>query len=164
MNALVADGGYALVVAAVISVIVSAVGAQLTVIGPWYNNLRFPSWKPPNWAFPVVWTTIFVLITLAAAIMWNSAETETMRRVIILAFAVNAVLNMAWSWFFFTLRRPDWALVEVVVFWVSIVVLIAVAVQVSMTAAVLLAPYLIWVTVASVLNWSVVRLNSPLPA
>lgn len=164
MNDIVADGGRALIVAAVVAVIVASVGGWLTVIGPWYDSLKFPDWKPPNWAFPIVWTSIFALCALAAAIAWNTAPDDGTRRLILIAFAANVVLNMAWSWFFFTLRRPDWAMVEVAIFWISIVVLIAVVARASSLAALLLAPYLIWVTIASILNWAIVRLNSPFGA
>ncbi|MEM7239535.1 MAG: TspO/MBR family protein, partial [Pseudomonadota bacterium] len=73
----------------------------------------------------------------------------------------NAAVNAAWSGFFFTLQRPDWALIEVAVLWMSIVALIVYIWPISTMAAFLLAPYFLWVTFASILNLAVVRLNRP---
>ena len=74
---------------------------------------------------------------------------------------MNGVLNVAWSWLFFRLRRPDWAFVEVLLFWVSIVALIVVCGGVDTLAGWLLVPYLAWVTFAAYLNHVIVRLNRP---
>jgi translocator protein len=159
--ALLADGGRAFLWASLGCLIIAGIGGSLTKIGPWYLSLKTPWWKPPNWAFPVVWTSVFAFIAVAIAIAWNSADTGAARRAVIIAVGVNAVLNMAWSWLFFTLQRPDWALIEVVAFWISIVTLMIVFATVSATAAALLIPYLVWVTVAAALNAKVVTLNQP---
>lgn len=161
MSHILADGGGALLVAGLIALICAMVGGALTTIGPWYDSLKFPDWKPPDWVFPAVWTVVFTLTAVAAAIAWNAAPDETTRRALIIAFAINVVLNMAWSYVFFTLRRPDWALIEVAIFWISIVAVIAVASRSSTVAAALLAPYLVWVTIASALNLAIVRRNGP---
>jgi translocator protein len=163
MKALLADGGTALIVAGIISFLTAAIGGAQTKIGPWYNNLKVPRWKPPNWAFPVVWTTVFAFITVAIALAWNSAPDDKVRTAIAIVFGVNLVFNMAWSALFFGFQRPDWALIEVVAFWLSIVALIVAVAKASTLAALLLAPYLIWVTVASALNLAIVRLNGPFP-
>ena len=80
---------------------------------------------------------------------------------VLVAYALNALLNILWSVLFFTLRRPDWALVEVVPLWLSVLLLIAVSGRRDRAAGWLLVPYLAWVGFAGVLNWSVVRLNEP---
>jgi tryptophan-rich sensory protein len=77
------------------------------------------------------------------------------------AYALNAALNIAWSWLFFRLRRPDWALAEVALLWLSIVLLMLLSARHSAAAAWLLLPYLLWVAFAASLNWGVVRLNAP---
>lgn len=160
-ESLLANNGRPLMVAALVVVVLAIAGARLTDIGPWYFALRKPSWQPPDWLFGPAWTLIFALTAAAAAIAWNRAETAETRRMLEVAFVANALLNVAWSWLFFTLRRPDWALIEVAAFWVSIVVLIGLASRVSTPAALLLVPYLAWVSFASVLNWTIVRLNAP---
>lgn len=148
-------------VAAGVAILVAVAGGVLTTTGPWYRSLRLPSWKPPDWAFGPVWTTIFTLTTISAVMAWNANEGAGARSALVGAYAVNAVLNIAWSGLFFRMRRPDWALVEVLFLWLSILVLIGVTARVSGTAALLLLPYLGWVGVAAYLNLTIVRLNGP---
>ena len=142
-------------------VCVAFAGGLLTQIGPWYENLRFPSWRPPNWLFGPAWTTIFLLVAIAAIKAWDRAPTDRARALLIALFAVNAVVNVAWSALFFRLRRPDWALVDVAALWLSIVALIGFCAGFSEQSAWLLAPYLAWVSFASYLNLVMVRLNAP---
>ncbi|AWB20198.1 tryptophan-rich sensory protein [Methylobacterium currus] len=150
-----------IVVAAVSAIVVAAAGAWLTTLGPWYRSLRVPSWKPPDWAFGPVWTTIFTLTAIAGVLAWNAAPEGAERFWLLAAFAVNGVLNIAWSGVFFRLQRPDWALIEVVALWLSVALLILAVGRHSGLGALLLAPYLVWVGTAAMLNWSIVRLNGP---
>jgi tryptophan-rich sensory protein len=137
--------------------ILAGAGASLTTIGAWYENLRKPSWQPPNWMFPLAWTSIFILEAAAAVIGWKSGDRWTM----IGAFIVNGVFNILWSAYFFKLRRPDWALREVPFLWLSVVaMMVAVAVHAG-PAWCLLIPYLLWVSFATLLNWKIVQLNAP---
>ena len=149
----------AVAVASVVAVAV--IGGLMTDVGTWYESLRFPKLRPPNWLFGPAWTLIFALIATAGVLAWNDAPDDGARAILAALFAVNAVLNVLWSPLFFKLRRPDWAMVEIVPFWVSIVALIAVIAPFSPRAAWLLAPYLAWVTFASWLNLRVVMLNAP---
>ena len=149
-----------ILVAAGVAFVVALAGGLLTTTGPWYHALRRPAWKPPDWAFGPVWATIFTLTTVSAVMAWADA-TSSQRAALVAAYAVNAVLNIAWSGLFFRLRRPDWALVEVVFLWLSIAALILVTARISGIAALLLLPYLAWVAVAAVLNRAIVRLNGP---
>jgi tryptophan-rich sensory protein len=145
-------------------VALAAGGIAFTKLGPWYWNLRKPAWQPPDALFGPAWTTIFVLIGWSAIIGWNSPRaTGGQRQALAAALAVNFALNLLWSFLFFTKRRPDFALVEVAVFWLSIVFLIAVMRPLSTLGAWLLAPYLGWVSFASVLNQRIVALNGPFP-
>jgi tryptophan-rich sensory protein len=153
-----------IVVAAVIALVVAVAGGVLTTIGPWYQSLHRPSWKPPDWAFGPIWTTIFTLAAVSAVIAWNADPAPERRRALLVAYGVNAVLNIAWSAIFFRMRRPDWALAEVVLLWLSILALIVVTLRVSTLGAVLLLPYLTWVGIAAVLNRAIVRLNGPFGA
>ncbi len=146
-------------VAAAAALAVAALGASATDVGPWYQALAKPSWQPPDWLFGPVWTLIYGLCALAGVIAWRAAASRAQRQRILLALAANALFNVLWSELFFKLRRPDWALVEVVAFWTSIVVLIVVLWPISAQAARLIWPYLAWVTFAAVLNLAVVRLN-----
>jgi translocator protein len=137
---------------------VAALGMAVTDLGPWYAALRQPAWKPPDLWFGPAWTLIYTLAAVAAAKAWLAADRPQQRR-LIAAFALNGTLNVLWSWLFFRARRPDWALAEVVLLWLSIVLLIVVAGRSSSAAAWLLLPYLVWVSFAAALNFAVVRLN-----
>jgi len=151
----------ALKIAAAGAIIVGGVGGFLTEIGPWYRSLRNPWWKPPDWAFGPIWTVILALTTIAAAMAWEAAPDDTARQWILISFITNAVLNIGWNLFFFKLRRPDWALVEVVFLWLSILAMILVVFPFSIPAALYIVPYLVWVFIAALLNRQVVLLNQP---
>ena len=138
--------------------IVSIAGGMLTDIGPWYRALVKPSWQPPDWLFGPVWTTIFILAAVSAALAWRAAG-ETQRRMVVILFVANGILNVGWSLLFFHLKRPLLAGLEVMLLWASIVALIWYVQRFSRPAAWLLVPYLLWVSFATVLNWTIVALN-----
>ena len=143
---------------AVFSIVLAVAGGLLTRLTPWYYDLKQPSWKPPDWAFGPVWTTILSLLAGAIAYAWVAADDQG-RKTILIAVAINGVLNMLWSALFFVMKRPAWALVEVIVFWFSIVGIIVVLGSFSKLAGLMLAPYLVWVTIAAFLNYRIVQLN-----
>jgi tryptophan-rich sensory protein len=153
-----------ILVAAVAACVVAAIGGLATEIGPWYRQLRKPSWQPPDWAFAPAWTLIFTLTAWAGVLGWRSAADEAVRAAVVAVFATNGVLNMLWSLLFFRWRRPDWALLEVVALWLSIVVLIATLAGLSSLGSWLLVPYLLWVSFAAYLNLTIVGLNRPFAA
>jgi tryptophan-rich sensory protein len=153
-----------IVVAACAAIVVAAAGGLATEIGPWYRALRKPSWQPPDWAFGPAWTLIFTLTAAAGVLGWKAAPDTAWRATLIAAFAANGVLNTVWSFLFFKLRRPDWALKEVVALWLSIAVLIVTVAGLSTVGAWLLVPYLLWVSFAAYLNLTIVRLNRPFGA
>ena len=153
--------GRAVLVAAAAALAVAATGGTLTRIGPWYRALTKPAWTPPDPAFGAIWTAIFAMTAIAGVLAWRAARRVATREWLIGLFALNGFLNIVWSLLFFALERPDWALVEVAALWLSIVALIAFAWPLSRPASLLLAPYLLWVSIASLLNYEVVRLNGP---
>jgi translocator protein len=155
------ERGLEIVIAAAAVSVVAVIGGLLTDVGPWYESLRFPRLRPPNWLFGPAWTVIFILIAAAGVVAWESAENPAARFRLVVLFLINGVLNLLWSPLFFKLKRPDWALYELLLFWLSILVLIVAVTQTSSFAAWLLAPYLAWVTFAGWLNWRVVQLNKP---
>ncbi|WP_379920623.1 TspO/MBR family protein [Erythrobacter sp. R86502] len=140
---------------------VAALGATVTDLGPWYQALAKPDWNPPDIVFPMGWTIIYALITVAGITAWRAAPTPAAAEWVLGLFALNGFLNISWSLIFFRLQRPDWAFYELVLLWVSILALIVYCGRFSRIAAVLLAPYLGWVTFAGTLNWAVVQLNGP---
>lgn len=149
------------VVAAIAAAIVAALGATITDLGPWYQSLEKPSWNPPDVMFPVGWTIIFALNTAAIVAAWRAAPTPKASDTIIGLFALNAFLNITWSMLFFRIQRPDWAFIEVLLLWLSILALIIYCGRYSKSSALLFLPYLAWVTFAGALNWAVVDLNGP---
>jgi len=148
-------------IASAVTIVVAIAGAVLTETGDWYDTLKKPAWKPPDWAFGPVWTTIFVLAVIATALAWQAAEGTGARPMIFWVLAINAIVNIAWSGIFFKMRRPDWALREVVLLWFSVLSLVIVLDSASTWAGILLAPYLLWVSIASFLNLRIVQMNGP---
>lgn len=143
------------------AVAIGMLGNLATELGPWYRTLSFPAWQPPDWLFGPVWTLIYVLTTWAGVAAWRRAPDRATRRNWLALLALNAFLNVLWSLLFFRLQRPDWALVEVVVLWLSVLSLAVYPWRWCRRAAWLLLPYLAWVAFAGVLNLAIVRLNAP---
>lgn len=133
----------------------------MTPIDGWYRDLRKPSFQPPNWAFGPAWTIILGLAAWSAVLAWNAAASGQARTLVVTLFAINSVAHMLWSPLFFRLRRPDWALVEVVVLWGSLVALVVGLWPISHVASLLILPYFLWVSFAAVLNIAIVHLNRP---
>ncbi len=148
-------------IAAAAAVVLAIVGGLLTDLGPWYRNLKQPRWKPPDWAFGPIWTVIFAAAAAAGAMAWQTAPSDADRRWMVLLFALNGALNALWSLLYFRLQRPDWAMAELLLLWLSIVALIVVTAPYAPLASWLLVPYLVWVTTAGALNWATIRLNGP---
>ena len=127
----------------------------------WYHALAKPAWTPPDPAIGAVWTCIFALAALSAVLAWRGTQDRAVRLRLVGLFAANGLLNGFWAVLFFGLRRPDWALVETAALWLSIVALMVFTWPPSRRASLLLAPYLLWVSLASLLNYDIVRLNGP---
>jgi translocator protein len=139
-------------------VVLAVAGGLLTQLSPWYYSLKQPRWKPPDWAFGPVWTTIFICLTVAIAYAWEAANSEQ-RSMILWSLGINGILNVAWSALFFTLKKPALAFAELILFWFSILGVIWVLGNASYLAGYLALPYIVWVTTAGVLNFQIVRLN-----
>ena len=152
---------WALGVSAAVAIFVAVMGGIFTEIGPWYQKLKNPAWKPPDWAFGPIWTTILVMATISSALAWEAAPGGAARLLIVAVLAINSVLNIAWSYIFFKMKRPDWALIEVALLWLSILSLILVLGSYSWTAGLLMVPYILWVSTAALLNLRIVQLNGP---
>ena len=140
---------YALLVA------VSAASGGIFKPGQWYEGLEKPGWTPPNWAFPVVWTTLYLMIGAAGWIVWRVDGFG----IATVLWGAQLVFNAAWSYLFFGIRRMDWALVDSGAMWLTIAAFIVVTWPISLVASLLFVPYLIWVSVAFALNKRVMDLN-----
>ena len=148
-------------VAAIAALIVAALGATITETSGWYHGLAQPTWAPPDHVYAIGWTVIFTLSALAGVYGWRAMRDPGEAEWLIGLFALNGFLNIAWSFLFFRLHRPDWAQVEVIGLWCSVLALIVLTFRRSLPAAILLLPYLGWVTFAGYLNLTIVRLNGP---
>ncbi|MDG5493294.1 MULTISPECIES: TspO/MBR family protein [Azospirillaceae] len=140
----------------ILIVIVAASSGAIFKPGDWYESLQKPAWTPPKWAFPVVWTLLYAAIAYAGWLVWSLAGWSLP----ILFWGLQIVVNALWSWMFFGLRRMRLALGDIALLWLSILGFIVTAWPVSDLAALLFLPYLVWVTTAGFLNYSVLRLNS----
>lgn len=125
----------------------------------WYPSLAKPTFNPPDWIFGPVWTALYVTMGVAAYLVWRQGLDSARARQALAAFAVQLVLNGAWSILFFGLRSPGMAMAEIVVLWVAISVTCWLFWRVVPAAGALLLPYLGWVTFAAVLNVSIWSLN-----
>lgn len=143
------------------AIFLGAAGGLMTPIGPWYRNLKKPSLQPPDWLFGPAWTIILGLAAWSAITAWYAADQPWEQSRVLCLFSTNAVCHFLWSPLFFRAQRPDWALVEVVFLWVSLVLLVALIWPISSFASLMIVPYLLWVSFAAWLNWAIVRLNRP---
>jgi len=128
--------------------------------GSWYyTELRKPSWNPPDWLFPPVWTVLFVLMGVSLSMVLDTGKDKKALDSAAKLFGLQLFLNLGWSASFFGARSPLAGFVEILVLWAAIVATITVFARVSRPAALLLVPYLLWVSFASYLNFTILRLN-----
>lgn len=129
-----------------------------TSVDSWYSMLERPALSPPNWVFGPVWTTLYTLMGISAYLAWRAAK-KKQRAEIAGVFLFQLALNAIWSIIFFGLQDPEFAFVEIALLWVVIIWNIVVFWKVSKVSAVLLIPYLLWVSFASYLTLSIAILN-----
>ena len=140
----------------VVLVFATAMSGAIFKPGAWYETLTKPSWTPPNWAFPVVWTILYIMIGIAGWLVWNIAGFS----LALVLWVIQLVLNAAWSGLFFGLRRMDLAFVDACALWLAVAAFIVAAFPISVWAALLFLPYLVWATIAAVLNLTVWKMNA----
>ncbi|MEQ1941838.1 TspO/MBR family protein [Mesorhizobium sp. VNQ89] len=136
-------------------VVVAASSGVFFKPGEWYSGLRKPSWTPPNWVFGPVWMVLYIMIAVAGWLVWRADPTS----IAIWFWGTQLLVNATWSGLFFGMRRMDLAMYDIALLWVMVAGFIVSASAVSTTAALLFAPYLLWVTIAAALNLAVLRLN-----
>jgi tryptophan-rich sensory protein len=140
---------------------VSAIGGAITrpSVARWYQGLAKPSFNPPDWIFAPVWISLFVLMGIAAWLVWR--RTGLARgRLPLLCFAFQLALNLGWSTLFFGFHAVGWALGEIVLLWLAILATAIGFYRVAPAAGLLLLPYLLWTSFAVVLNAAIWWLNS----
>lgn len=140
--------------------VAAAVGAVASVDAPsFYAQLNKPSWAPPAGVFGPVWTVLYALMGVAAWLVWRSPGPK---RAALTLFGAQLAANALWSWLFFAWHRGALAAVEILVLLALIVAMIVAFWRISRLAALLMVPYLLWVSFASVLTWAVWRSNPTL--
>lgn len=152
--------GTKLAISVVICELAGIVGSVFTVsaIPTWYANIAQPSFSPPNWVFAPVWTILYVLMGTSLWIIWISKKSKHKKWAISI-FVVQLLLNILWSVIFFGQHNPGAAFIEITVLWAAILLSMIAFSKISRIAVWLLVPYILWVSFAVYLNYSIWMLN-----
>jgi translocator protein len=150
-----------LVICVVVCLAAGAIGYIFTrnAIPTWYATLQKPFFSPPNWLFAPVWTLLYILMGIAAFLVWRKGLENRQVGIALIVFLIQLVLNALWSVVFFALESPLSGLIVISILWVAILVTVTKFFKISRAASVLMWPYLLWVTFAAVLNASIWLLN-----
>jgi translocator protein len=132
---------------------------NVSAIPTWYAGLNKPSFTPPNWLFAPAWITLYAMMAVAAFLIWRKGLNNAAIKTALVYFVVQLILNAAWSWIFFGLKLPLAAFLEILALWIMILITTLKFRAIAPTAAIVMIPYLIWVSYASVLNYSLWRMN-----
>jgi len=153
----------------IVKLVVSIVACQCAgVIGSvfttpaipnWYAALEKPFFTPPSWLFAPAWITLYLLMAIAAFLIWRKGLGEEGVKTALVIFLVQLVLNALWSVVFFGLQSPLYGMVVILLLWVAILLTIIKFFKLSTAAGALLLPYILWVSFASILNISIWVLN-----
>lgn len=139
---------------------VAAMGSYFTSMNrDWYDQLSYPTWKPPDWAIPIAWNIIFILAIVAIVLIWNARPRTTWTYLTIAAFALNGIINVSWSALFFGNRLILPAVIDAGMLFLSVLLIIGLAWRISRIGALLLIPYAGWVAFATALTWAIYQLN-----
>ncbi len=126
-------------------------------VSSWYPLLNKPSFNPPGWIFGPVWTTLYLLMGVSLFLVWQSKKNK--KTLAFTVFGIQLGLNFLWSILFFGAQRPGYALIDIALLLISIVLTMVLFFRISRTASLLFIPYLLWVSFASVLNYYLFVLN-----
>ncbi len=150
-----------LVITIVVSQLAGIIGSIFTTteVNGWYTTIAKPSFNPPSWVFGPVWTTLFILMGIAAYLVWKRGLENRAVKIALSIFILQLVLNTFWSIIFFNLQSIGGALIEIGFLWVAILATIILFARISKTAAWLMVPYILWVSFAGFLNYTLYMLN-----
>lgn len=129
----------------------------ITSLSNWYLTLNKPSFNPPNWIFGPVWTILYLLMGISLYLIWKNYN--KISRTAIILFSIQLTLNLLWTILFFGLKNVLFAFIEIIILWIFILLTIITFYKQSKTAAFLLIPYIVWVSFAAILNFSILYLN-----
>ena len=117
----------------------------------WYESIK-PNITPPSIVFPIVWSILFILISISLYFLWINAK-KKQRKQVAFIFGINLILNALWSYLFFGLQKPLFAFYDIILLWISIVGMLVVSYKINKASFYMLIPYFLWVSFASYLNW-----------
>jgi tryptophan-rich sensory protein len=126
--------------------------------GGWYQQLAKPAWNPPSWIFGPVWTVLYIMMAVAAWLVWQRGGWKQQKKALTV-YLMQLALNALWTPLFFGLQRPGLAFAEILILLVAIIITVIVFWRVRRPAAWLLVPYAAWATFATVLNFTIWRMN-----
>ena len=151
---------FKLIVSLLLPLGLGAIAGMFTAeaIPGWYASLNRPSFNPPDWVFGPVWTALYLLMGISLFLIWKQKTTKV-RNLSIFVFFIQQILNVGWSFIFFYFNRIDLALFEIILLWISIVIMMVSFYKIKPLAAYLNIPYLLWVTFAAILNAAYFFLN-----
>lgn len=150
------------IISVLIPVGIGAISGLFTAsnVKTWFVTVAKPSFNPPGWLFAPVWTTLYIMMGIAFFLVWkNETIQKSIKQKAIILFAIQMVLNFLWSFIFFQQHEIGWALVDIVLLWIFILLTIFSFAPISKTAAWLLVPYISWVSFATILNFAIWQLN-----
>lgn len=152
---------FQVIIAILISEAAGIIGSVFTSpsIPTWYAGIIKPTFSPPNWVFGPVWTTLFALMGIASYIVWKKGFERREVRIALGMFALQLILNVTWSLIFFGLQNPALAFLEIIALWLAIALTIVSFYRINKNAAYLLIPYILWVSFAMFLNYTIWSLN-----
>ncbi|MGA2070454.1 MAG: TspO/MBR family protein [Sedimentisphaerales bacterium] len=151
-----------LVISCAVPFLVGLMGSLFTTadsLGNWYANLHKPPFNPPNWIFGPVWTTLYIMMGVSAFLVWRKGLDDKIVRIALACFVIQLFFNAIWTPLFFGLQSPLLGLIDIVLLLNAIIVTVYAFSKISRPAALLLIPYLAWVSFATVLNASLYFLN-----
>jgi tryptophan-rich sensory protein len=154
--------GLKLLIAIAVAVGTGALAGYFTASGvdTWYRTIEKPAWNPPDAVFAPVWTTLYILMGIGFYLVWKSNAAPELKRRATIMWIVQLVLNAAWSFLFFNRQDIELALIEIIILWLAILLTIFIFARIRKAAAWLLVPYISWVSFATILTYTIWKLNA----
>jgi benzodiazapine receptor len=128
-----------------------------STVSTWYPTLIKPEFSPPGWLFGPVWISLYFLMGISLYLIWQNKTKDKKKALVI--FGIQLILNVFWSFLFFGLKSPLYGLIDILFLLAAIILTIAFSFKISRYASILLIPYLVWVSFATILNYTILSLN-----
>jgi translocator protein len=152
---------FKLVFSIIVCQLAGIIGSFFTVssVSTWYLTLNKPFFNPPGWLFGPVWVILYFLMGISLYIIWDKGIKSSKSKIALSVFGLQLILNSLWSILFFGLKSPLLAFIEIIFLWITIILTIICFNRISKSASYLLIPYILWVSFAAILNFSIYYLN-----